>query len=92
MRELGMADVSDGINDTFSDIVEIANRCKFRNCKHDTEPGCAIKAALESNELSFERYELYKKLQLENMGNTVKNHDKKKEISKMLKKSKKVIY
>ena len=36
MRELGMADVSDGINDTFSDIVEIANRCKFRNCKHDT--------------------------------------------------------
>ncbi len=85
MREIGMADVQDGIDDTFSDIVELERLCKFSNCKHDTEPGCAIKDAISSGELSLERYELYKKLGNENAN----NYAKKKEISKWAKSYKK---
>jgi len=69
MREVGMANVQEGIDDTFSDIVELESRCRFSNCRHDTEPGCAVKAAIESGELSAERYELYKNLGRENTRN-----------------------
>lgn len=86
MREIGMANVQDGIDETFSDIVELESRCRFSNCRHDTEPGCAIKAAIESGELSVTRYELYKNLGRENTN----NHAKKKEISKWAKAYKKI--
>jgi ribosome biogenesis GTPase len=59
--------------------------CKFSDCKHDTEPGCAIKAAIESGELSIERYTLFKSLSAEN----TRNYAKKKEISKRAKAAKK---
>ena len=85
MREIGMANTQDGIDDTFSDIVELESRCKFSNCRHDTEPGCAIKAALESGELSRERYELYVNLGAEN----TRNYAMKKEISRWAKEMKK---
>lgn len=64
MRELGLCDVEDGIDETFSDIVELESRCKFSDCRHDTESGCAVKSALSDGTLSFERYELYRKLHL----------------------------
>ena len=85
MREVGMADVQDGIDETFSDIVELESRCRFSNCRHESEPGCAIKAAIASGELSAKRYELYKSLGREN----VDNHAKMKEISKWAKDYKK---
>ncbi|MCR5281758.1 MAG: ribosome small subunit-dependent GTPase A [Lachnospiraceae bacterium] len=85
MREVGMANVQDGIDETFSDIVELETRCRFSNCRHDTEPGCAIKAAIESGELSAKRYELYQNLGREN----TKNYALKKEISKWAKAYKK---
>ncbi len=85
MREIGMANVQEGIDETFSDILELESRCKFSNCRHDTEPGCAIKAAIESGALSLDRYELYKNLGREN----TKNYAKKKEISKWAKAYKK---
>ena len=85
MREIGMAQTEEGIDETFSDIIELESHCKFRNCKHDTEPGCAIKAAIESGELSEERFLLYKNLGAEN----TKNYAKKKEISKWIKQNKK---
>jgi len=62
MRELGMCDAEDGITETFSDIADLEGQCRFRDCKHDTEPGCAVKAALEAGTLSYERYELYMNL------------------------------
>ena len=65
MRELGMCGVEEGIDETFSDIAELATRCKFRDCRHDTEPGCAIKAAIEAGTLSRERYELFRNLHAE---------------------------
>ena len=76
-REIGMAQVEEGLDDTFSDIVELESRCRFSDCKHDTEPGCAIKAAIESGELTVERLMLYKNLGAENQ----RNYAKKKEIA-----------
>lgn len=86
MREIGMASSEQGIDNTFSDILALEKNCKFSDCKHDTEPGCAIKAALESGELSIERYNLYKSLLSEN----TRNYAKKKEISKWAKAAKKM--
>jgi len=85
MRELGMANTESGIDNTFSDILALEQCCKFSDCKHDTEPGCAIKAAIESGELSIERYTLFKSLSAEN----TRNYAKKKEISKWAKAAKK---
>lgn len=85
MREIGMANVQEGIDETFSDILELECRCKFSNCRHETEPGCAVKAAIENGQLSLERYELYKNLGKENRN----NYAKKKEISKWAKAYKK---
>ena len=85
MRELGMAQTEEGIDDTFSDIRELECHCKFSDCKHDTEPGCAIKAAIKSGELSEKRLMLYKNLSAEN----TRNYAKKKEISKWAKQQKK---
>ena len=81
MREIGMAEAEEGINDTFSDVLELAGRCRFCNCRHDTEPGCAVKAAVACGELSGERLALYKKLFAENADRQVR----KKEISKWAK-------
>ena len=85
MREIGMAGTEDGIDDTFSDIIELESRCKFRNCRHETEPGCAVKAAIARGELSKKRFMLYKNLGQENTN----NYAKKKEISKLVKMYKK---
>ncbi len=86
MREIGMANTREGIEDTFSDIVRLESLCRFRDCRHETEPGCAVRAALESGELSRQRYELYQSLGAENQ----RNYAKKKEISKWVKSYKKM--
>lgn len=65
LRELGMSDVEDGINDTFSDITDLFSECKFRNCTHTTEPGCAIQTAIANGTLDEERWNLYRNLQCE---------------------------
>lgn len=65
MRELEMWDVCDGLDIAFEDIEELAEMCKFKDCSHDKEPGCAVKAALESGELSKERWDNYIKLKKE---------------------------
>ncbi len=65
MRELGMWNVSEGIGQSFSDVEGYFGKCKFNNCKHDSEPGCAIKAAIEKGELSPSRWESYQNLKNE---------------------------
>jgi ribosome biogenesis GTPase len=65
MRELGMLGVSDGLDETFADIVELARKCRFTDCAHSTEPGCAVRAAMERQELSEERLKDYLKLSRE---------------------------
>ena len=84
MRELGMCDTDEGIDDTFSDISELESRCKFSDCRHETEPGCAIKAAIADGTLAVERYELYRSLHEES-----RHAAKMKEISKRRKQLKK---
>jgi ribosome biogenesis GTPase len=65
MRELQLAEVEYGVEETFDDVAELAARCRFRDCAHDAEPGCAVRAALESGELERARFESYRKLQRE---------------------------
>lgn len=66
MRELGMWGADSGIDTTFADIEALALGCKFKNCTHTSEPGCAIRAAIEDGTLSEERYRSYTKLSAEN--------------------------
>lgn len=62
MRELGMWEVSEGIGDAFTDVEQFVGKCRFSDCRHETEPGCAIKAAIASGELDITRWESYRKL------------------------------
>ena len=65
MRELGMWDVSEGLGDAFADVEAFIGKCRFSDCKHETEPGCAIKTAIDSGELDSSRWESYRKLREE---------------------------
>ena len=65
MRELGMWDVSEGLADAFADVEQYIGTCRFSDCTHNTEPGCAIKAAIERGELDVSRWESYRKLKEE---------------------------
>ncbi len=65
MRELGMLGVSEGLDDTFADIGELAKNCRFADCGHSSEPGCAVRAAIERHDLSEERLQDYRKLSKE---------------------------
>ena len=62
MRELGMWEVSEGLSDAFADVEQFIGRCRFSDCKHEKEPGCAIKAAIEAEMLDIGRWESYQKL------------------------------
>ncbi len=64
MRELGMGDTS-GLDDTFNEIAMLAERCRFADCSHQQEPGCAVREALQNGTLDRKRYESYLKLQKE---------------------------
>jgi ribosome biogenesis GTPase len=65
LREAQLWDGEDALGNLFEDIEELALRCRFSDCGHDTEPGCAIKAALSDGSLDAARLESYRKLQRE---------------------------
>lgn len=65
MRELGLWDAGDGMSAAFADIEALAAQCRFHDCRHDSEPGCAIAAALESGALDAARWRAWGKLQRE---------------------------
>ena len=65
MRELQVWGGEDGLNQTFDDIGEIAKNCRFRDCSHENEPGCAVIGAVENGELDPKRLESYRKLKRE---------------------------
>ena len=50
-----MWDITEGLSDTFSDIDELAQRCRFRDCRHETEPGCAVREAISGGKLDERR-------------------------------------
>ena len=70
MRELQLADAQDGIGEVFDDITEIAAQCRFNDCAHDTEPGCAIRAALDAGHIDPDRLKRWQKLMLEDRYNS----------------------
>ncbi|WP_231758349.1 ribosome small subunit-dependent GTPase A [Microbulbifer elongatus] len=65
MRELGLADVREGLAATFADISALAEKCRFADCAHESEPGCAVQAAVESGELDERRLRNWRKLERE---------------------------
>jgi len=65
MRELGMWDVTEGLSEAFEDVEKFIGKCRFRDCKHENEPGCAVRKAIENGELDLARFESYKKLKSE---------------------------
>ena len=65
MRELGLLDADEGLDATFEDIEALARRCRFSDCGHASEPGCAVRAALESGELDPGRWRSFQKLERE---------------------------
>jgi ribosome biogenesis GTPase len=65
MRELQLWESDEGVAQAFSDVEELLSQCRFSDCGHDTEPGCAIRAAIAAGTLSEERFESYAKLKRE---------------------------
>jgi ribosome biogenesis GTPase len=60
MRELGLWDAESGIADAYRDVEELIARCRFSDCRHETEPGCAVKVALSDGTLAPARWESYR--------------------------------
>lgn len=70
MRELQLFDCADGVAETFSDIEALAERCRFSDCQHDSEPGCAVINAIETGQLEQRRLNNYLKLMREQQRNS----------------------
>lgn len=70
IRTLNVSDVSYGIDMLFAEITELAPLCRFRDCTHSHEPGCAVQAAVAEGKLDPERLTRWRKLQTENLANT----------------------
>ena len=71
IRELQLTDVEHGLSEVFSDIEALASRCRFRDCRHNTEPGCAVMEAVASGALEEERLRRWRKLVAENERNSL---------------------
>ena len=65
LRELQLWETDGGLEKAFADVAELVNQCRFSDCAHDTEPGCAVRAALEDGSLPQERWDSYLKLERE---------------------------
>ncbi|MCP4610092.1 MAG: ribosome small subunit-dependent GTPase A [Planctomycetes bacterium] len=76
MREIGVLDSETGIISVFSKIYELSEKCKFSDCRHISEPGCAVLEAIASGDLDESKYDNYIKLVKENEYNTMTKHEK----------------
>ena len=62
MREFGIWDAEEGVDETFAEIVELALRCRFADCSHRLEPGCAVRSAVDAGRLDASRLKSYRRL------------------------------
>jgi ribosome biogenesis GTPase len=88
MRELQLANCDEGINTTFAEITSLAERCRFSDCQHDSEPGCAVRDAISRGELKARRLISYQKLMREqafNSATLAEKRAKDKRFGKMIK-------
>ncbi|MBL1084072.1 ribosome small subunit-dependent GTPase A [Streptomyces actinomycinicus] len=72
LRGVGMYDAGTGVGRVFAEIEELAERCRFQDCAHETEPGCAVRSAVENGDLPDRRLESYRKLVRENQWTVAK--------------------
>lgn len=92
MRELGVFAKEEDVEESFTDIQELASQCKFSDCGHTSEPKCAIKAALEDGTLNERHYRNFFKLKKESYASKLSYADRKKkdkDLGKMIKGMKK---
>ncbi|MFY0654643.1 MAG: ribosome small subunit-dependent GTPase A [Cyclobacteriaceae bacterium] len=92
MREVGITDVSDGFEMTFDEILNLAQDCKYNDCTHKNEDGCAVLTTLENNDLNPESYENFLKMEKERMhfeSNAQERKKKGKDLGKLIKNMKK---
>jgi len=82
IREFCLEYAEDGLGASFPDIEELASQCKFKDCSHESEPGCAVKAAMENGTLSPSRLKNYRKMQKEIFRNEIKLDVKKRMLAK----------
>ena len=78
MRELGNFSVAAGLEETFSEIAELSEKCQFNDCTHMKEKGCAVLNAVEDGQLSAERYQNYIKMNKESAYNEMSYFEKRK--------------
>ena len=82
MREIGILDSQAGLNNAFSEILNLSKNCRYFNCSHICEPGCAVLEAIESGNLDKSKYDNYIKLNKENEYNTRTKLEKREENKK----------
>jgi ribosome biogenesis GTPase len=70
IRELQLTDVQGGVDDVFADVVALADQCRFADCRHESEPGCAIQAAIAAGRLEPDRLQRHRKLSAEDARNS----------------------
>jgi ribosome biogenesis GTPase len=93
VRELQLTDTEAGLAEVFSDIDALAAACRFRDCRHETEPGCAVQAALERGDIDRVRLDRWRKLVAEDEHNTAslaERRFKDKAFGKMVRQAKKL--
>jgi ribosome biogenesis GTPase len=91
MREVGMTEVGDGIHGLFDEITSLAGKCKFANCTHIHEPGCAVLSAVKAGQLDEDQYQNYLNLKKEAAYYEMTEHEKRRKDSqfgKFVKKAK----
>jgi ribosome biogenesis GTPase len=94
VREMGMTDISAGVDNLFDEIVILAKKCKFTNCKHISEPDCAVLAALRAGKLDEDKYANYiilKKETAYSQMTKVEKRAKGRQFGKFVKKQKKIL-
>jgi ribosome biogenesis GTPase / thiamine phosphate phosphatase len=92
MREFGVFGAEDGIEASYSDILALSSQCRFRDCTHSNEPGCAVLNALELGEIDVEHYDNFVKLRRESEHNLLSYAEKRKkdrEFGQFIKSAKK---
>lgn len=88
MRELQLSDCEEGVRAVFSDIEELANDCKFADCQHNNEPGCAVRIAIKQGTLEDRRLNNFQKMLIEQARNSrtlAESHQQDRKLGKLYK-------
>lgn len=95
MREVGIGDSGTGIDDVFEEIITVAKKCKFSNCTHNHEPGCAVQMAIDNQTLDSNKFQNYLKLKKEDEYFSLSDFEKReknRKFGKFIKKAKEQIH